>query len=87
MEKIGQAMEIHCLQMRTIAMDGTEGLVRGHRVLNTGSPITDNFEKIKHCGGKILRETILHLLFEYDVVHGGVLLFGNQDNFLFCEDD
>ncbi|KAJ9708327.1 hypothetical protein PVL29_000395 [Vitis rotundifolia] len=26
--------------VRTIAMDGTEGLVRGQRVLNTGSPIT-----------------------------------------------
>ncbi|KAH7571050.1 hypothetical protein JRO89_XS05G0244500 [Xanthoceras sorbifolium] len=26
--------------VRTIAMDGTEGLVRGRRVLNTGSPIT-----------------------------------------------
>ncbi|KAF9617875.1 hypothetical protein IFM89_039094 [Coptis chinensis] len=25
---------------RTIAMDGTEGLVRGQRLLNTGSPIT-----------------------------------------------
>ncbi|XP_019182970.1 PREDICTED: ATP synthase subunit beta, mitochondrial isoform X2 [Ipomoea nil] len=26
--------------VRTIAMDGTEGLIRGQRVLNTGSPIT-----------------------------------------------
>lgn len=26
--------------VRCIAMDGTEGLVRGQRVLNTGSPIT-----------------------------------------------
>lgn len=26
--------------VRTIAMDGTEGIVRGQRVLNTGSPIT-----------------------------------------------
>ncbi|TVU01371.1 hypothetical protein EJB05_53181, partial [Eragrostis curvula] len=26
--------------VRTIAVDGTEGLVRGQRVLNTGSPIT-----------------------------------------------
>jgi F0F1-type ATP synthase beta subunit len=26
--------------VRTIAMDGTEGLVRGQPVLNTGSPIT-----------------------------------------------
>ena len=26
--------------VRTIAMDGTEGVVRGQRVLNTGSPIT-----------------------------------------------
>ncbi|KAL6176431.1 hypothetical protein ACLB2K_053064 [Fragaria x ananassa] len=26
--------------VRTIAMDGTEGLVRGQRMLNTGSPIT-----------------------------------------------
>lgn len=26
--------------VRTIAMDGTEGLVRGQRVFNTGSPIT-----------------------------------------------
>ena len=26
--------------VRTIAMDGTEGLVRGRRVLNTGAPIT-----------------------------------------------
>lgn len=26
--------------VRTIAMDGTEGLVRGRRVLNTGSPIS-----------------------------------------------
>lgn len=26
--------------VRTIAMDGTEGVVRGWRVLNTGSPIT-----------------------------------------------
>ncbi|KAF9613533.1 hypothetical protein IFM89_008450 [Coptis chinensis] len=26
--------------VRTIAMDGTEGLVRGQRLLNTGSPIT-----------------------------------------------
>ncbi|CAL5396661.1 unnamed protein product [Camellia sinensis] len=32
--------------VRTIAMDGTEGLVRGQRVLNTGSPIT-----IKHLDG------------------------------------
>lgn len=29
--------------VRTIAMDGTEGLVRGQKVLNTGSPITVNF--------------------------------------------
>lgn len=29
--------------VRTIAMDGTEGLVRGQRVLNTGSPITVSF--------------------------------------------
>lgn len=29
--------------VRTIAMDGTEGLVRGQRVLNTGSPITVRF--------------------------------------------
>ena len=29
--------------VRTIAMDGTEGLVRGQRVLNTGSPITVKF--------------------------------------------
>ena len=28
--------------VRTIAMDGTEGLVRGQPVLNTGSPITVN---------------------------------------------
>ena len=28
--------------VRTIAMDGTEGVVRGWRVLNTGSPITVN---------------------------------------------
>lgn len=26
--------------VRTIAMDGTDGLVRGQSVLNTGSPIT-----------------------------------------------
>ncbi|KAM0045564.1 putative H(+)-transporting two-sector ATPase [Helianthus debilis subsp. tardiflorus] len=26
--------------VRTIALDATEGLVRGQRVLNTGSPIT-----------------------------------------------
>lgn len=26
--------------VRTIAMDGTEGIVRGQRVLNTGSPVT-----------------------------------------------
>ena len=29
--------------VRTIAMDGTKGLVRGQRVLNTGSPITVKF--------------------------------------------
>ena len=29
--------------VRTIAMDGTEGVVRGQRVLNTGSPITVSF--------------------------------------------
>ena len=29
--------------VRTIAMDGTKGLVRGQRVLNTGSPITVSF--------------------------------------------
>lgn len=29
--------------VRTIAMDGTEGLVRGQRVLNTGSPITVSY--------------------------------------------
>ena len=29
--------------VRTIAMDGTEGLVRGQRVLNTGSPIAVSF--------------------------------------------
>lgn len=29
--------------VRTIAMDGTEGLVRGQDVLNTGSPITVSF--------------------------------------------
>ncbi|KAJ4953508.1 hypothetical protein NE237_030340 [Protea cynaroides] len=33
-ENLGENM------VRTIAMDGTEGLVRGQRVLNTGSPIT-----------------------------------------------
>ncbi|KAF9625923.1 hypothetical protein IFM89_027791, partial [Coptis chinensis] len=27
----------------TIAMDGTEGLVRGQRLLNTGSPITGGY--------------------------------------------
>lgn len=32
--------------VRTIAMDGTEGLVRGQRVLNTGSPITVSFFSI-----------------------------------------
>ncbi|XP_057506539.1 ATP synthase subunit beta, mitochondrial-like [Actinidia eriantha] len=31
--------------VRTIVMDGTEGLVRGQRVLNTGSPITTNFQR------------------------------------------
>ncbi|KAJ0852208.1 putative H(+)-transporting two-sector ATPase [Helianthus annuus] len=30
--------------VRTIAMDGTEGLVRGQCVLNTGSPITMEFD-------------------------------------------
>ena len=30
--------------VRTIAMDGTEGLVRGQRVLNTGSPITVRYQ-------------------------------------------
>lgn len=30
--------------VRCIAMDGTEGLVRGQRVLNTGSPITVSFK-------------------------------------------
>ena len=30
--------------VRTIAMDATEGVVRGWRVLNTGSPITVNTE-------------------------------------------
>ncbi|CAD5193434.1 unnamed protein product [Musa acuminata subsp. malaccensis] len=30
--------------VRTIAMDGTEGLVRGQRVLKTGSPITVSLE-------------------------------------------
>ncbi|CAL9079534.1 unnamed protein product [Musa textilis] len=30
--------------VRTIAMDGTEGLVRGQRVLNTGSPISVSLE-------------------------------------------
>ncbi|PWA13671.1 ATP synthase alpha/beta family protein [Artemisia annua] len=29
--------------VRTIAMDGTEGLVRGQKVLNTGSPILVSF--------------------------------------------
>lgn len=29
--------------VRTIAMDGTEGLVRGQKVLNTGSPITVSY--------------------------------------------
>lgn len=32
--------------VRTIAMDGTEGLVRGQSVLNTGSPITVSFLSI-----------------------------------------
>ena len=30
--------------VRTIAMDGTEGLVRGQKVLNTGSPITVRYD-------------------------------------------
>ncbi|CAL9201243.1 unnamed protein product, partial [Musa hybrid cultivar] len=30
--------------VRTIAMDGTEGLIRGQRVLKTGSPITVSLE-------------------------------------------
>ena len=29
----------HTVQVRTIAMDGTEGLVRGQPVLDTGAPI------------------------------------------------
>lgn len=32
--------------VRTIAMDGTEGVVRGWRVLNTGSPITVNTQSL-----------------------------------------
>jgi F-type H+-transporting ATPase subunit beta len=32
--------------VRTIAMDGTEGLVRGQRVLNTGSPITVSLSRL-----------------------------------------
>ncbi|KAG5531554.1 hypothetical protein RHGRI_026232 [Rhododendron griersonianum] len=40
--------------VRTIAMDGTEGLVRGQRVLNTGSPITQRAPRrswltAQHC--------------------------------------
>lgn len=34
--------------VRTIAMDGTEGLVRGQRVLNTGSPITVSVSSVFH---------------------------------------
>lgn len=35
--------------VRTIAMDATEGVVRGWRVLNTGSPITVNSESLLIC--------------------------------------
>ena len=35
--------------VRTIAMDGTEGLVRGQPVLNTGSPITVNISFTFKC--------------------------------------
>lgn len=37
--------------VRTIAMDGTEGLVRGQKVLNTGSPITVRYDY--DCGNGI----------------------------------
>lgn len=40
--------------VRTIAMDGTEGLVRGQRVLNTGSPITVSFVSLVSLAGCFL---------------------------------
>ena len=42
--------------VRTIAMDGTEGLVRGRRVLNTGAPITVSIFDLDRSG---IRESIL----------------------------
>ncbi|KAI9111494.1 hypothetical protein K1719_017184 [Acacia pycnantha] len=51
--------------VRTIAMDGTEGVVRGQRVLNTGSPITEAFS----CGSHPLYfKCCLEMWFEsYDL--------------------
>uniref|UniRef100_A0A8C7MPW4 ATP synthase F1 subunit beta n=1 Tax=Oncorhynchus kisutch TaxID=8019 RepID=A0A8C7MPW4_ONCKI len=44
-QHLGKSFDLHCLQrhcentVRTIAMDGTEGLVRGQKVVDTGDPI------------------------------------------------
>ncbi|KAL0463516.1 UNVERIFIED_CONTAM: ATP synthase subunit beta, mitochondrial [Sesamum latifolium] len=42
--------------VRCIAMDGTEGLVRGQRVLNTGSPITSHSGRIINVIGEPIDE-------------------------------
>lgn len=45
--------------VRTIAMDTTEGLVRGQGVVNTGSPIqVCNFEMIRPREGRLLRACV-----------------------------
>lgn len=49
--------------VRCIAMDGTEGLVRGQRVLNTGSPITVSFKFARCIGYVFYLEFLFELLF------------------------
>ncbi|XP_016651289.1 PREDICTED: ATP synthase subunit beta, mitochondrial isoform X5 [Prunus mume] len=71
--------------VRTIAMDGTEGLVRGQRVLNTGSPITvvdllapyQRGGKIGLFGGAGVGKTVLimELINNVAKAHGGFSVF------------
>lgn len=59
--------------VRTIAMDGTEGLVRGRRVLNTGSPITVRFDSDCCNGIDLMGLGLILSIFDFTI-------------FLFCLD-
>lgn len=44
--------------VRTIAMDSTDGLVRGQKVVNTGSPIMVRLQNLTHGDLHVLHATM-----------------------------